>query len=125
VFIVRDGAPIGVVSQGSLLRWYSNLVAPDASGAATASPQPADSASRERLLEAARAVSQCAAQLSKNATGAADDPLAPVLEAARKLQNLVDVLAASAQGKKLVLSLTDSDSFPAAALSGKPPAPTG
>ncbi len=30
VFIVRDGAPIGVISQGNLLRWYARKSPPDA-----------------------------------------------------------------------------------------------
>jgi CBS domain-containing protein len=123
VFIVRDGVPIGVVSQGGLLRWYGNRVAPREVAEVQASP--ADKAVRERLLEGARAVSECAAHLARNATHKPDDPLAAVVEGVRKLQNAIDAQLASAGGQKLPISLTDSDSFPLSAIALKPPAPTG
>ncbi len=123
VYIIRDGAPVGVVSQGSLLRWYGTQVAaarpPEESGE---SPQP-NTVDRQRLLEGAEAVAECAAKLTKRATDAQHDPLAPVVERLRKLQDLVDALVAASDGGRGPINLTDSDSFPISAL-GNLPLPT-
>jgi len=122
VFVVREGAPIGVVSQGNLLRWYGTQVA---AGRVPGEPCNVDDAppeSRERLLEGAEAVAECAAKLAKHASDAKHDPLAPVVDRVRKLQDLVDALIAASAGKRIPIDLTDSDSFPAGALQYVPSA---
>ena len=42
----------------------------------------------------------------------AHDPLAPVVERVRKIQDLIDALIASSQGKSIPIDLSESDSFP-------------
>ncbi|MGD9722871.1 MAG: diguanylate cyclase [Pirellulales bacterium] len=120
VFIVRDGAPVGVVSQGSLLRWFGQRMS-----ANQPAPTALVPAERERLLQSADVVAQCASRLSQSATGTADDPLAPVLEGMRKVQSLVESLLALPADHCPPLSLTDSDSFPMSALRGQTAQPTG
>ncbi|MEX2114705.1 MAG: hypothetical protein WD845_16050, partial [Pirellulales bacterium] len=78
---------------------------------------------RERLLEGADAVAECAAKLARHTSDSRHDPLAPVVERVRKLQDLVDALLAASEGRRMPMSLTDSDSFPASAL-GYVPSPT-
>ena len=41
----------------------------------------------------------CAAQLAKNYSGVASDPLAPIVEGMRRLQDLTDALLATSQGQ--------------------------
>ena len=120
VFVVRDGAPIGVVSQGRLLRWYGMQVVKQQIDPATT----ADPTERDRLLEGAEVVARCATQLSERASGSSKDPLAPVLEGVRKLQNLVDALVASSDGRNVPISLTDSDSVRLSAWPSMPSSPS-
>ena len=125
VFIVQDGAPIGMVSQRSLLRWYSTQVSAPQTGRPAHDVPPLDPQRRQRLMDGAGVVAQCVEQLSKSVTAAADDPMAPVLEGIRVLQNQVDALLASSGGRNLVPDLTDSDSFPIGRLPASPPTPAG
>jgi diguanylate cyclase (GGDEF)-like protein len=117
VFIVRGGVPVGVVTQGSLLRWYGGQIAAQGIAPAGNAAKPIDAATQDRLSKGAKAVAHCAAELAKDYSGAASDPLAPVIEGMRRLQDLTDALIASSQGQTLAISLTESDSFPSALVS--------
>ncbi len=57
-------------------------------------------------------MAHCAAELAKSYSGVASDPLAPVVEGMRRLQELSDALLATSQGQPPIISLTESDSFP-------------
>jgi hypothetical protein len=116
VFIVRQGAPVGVISQGNLLRWYGTQVATGRATDGAIDPPTTNTASRQRLLDGANAVAECAARLSKHAGDSRHDPLAPVVERVRKIQDLIDALLAASQGKGIPIDLTDSDSFSTSAL---------
>ena len=116
---MRNGAPVGVVSQGSLLRWFGQRMSP------AHTPTALGPDERERLLQGADVVAQCASRLSQSATGTTDDPLAPVLEGVRKVQTLVETLLALPAEQCVPFSLTESDSIPLSALKAKMPLPTG
>jgi CBS domain-containing protein len=116
VFVVRDGAPIGVVTQGNLLRWYGAQVAAGRVPGEQYDLDDSHPESRERLLEGAEVIAECAAKLAKHASDSEQDPLAPVVERVHKLQDLVDALIAASAGKRVPIDLADSDSFPAGTL---------
>jgi diguanylate cyclase (GGDEF)-like protein len=124
VFVVRQGAPVGVISQGNLLRWYGSQVSAGRVPDGGVEPPPTNAANRQRLLEGADAIAKCAARLSKHAGDSRHDPLTPVVERVRKIQDLIDALLASSQGKNIPIDLTDSDSFPASAVGCVPNSPS-
>lgn len=124
VFIVRDGCPIGAVSQGSLLRWYGTRMQSENSARSHGTSPATAEGRRARLVHGANAVAQCASQLSTAGAGQASDPLSPVIAEITKVQRMIDDLLGSPSATNIPAILTDSDVIPGAARM-HPPAHSG
>jgi hypothetical protein len=109
VVIVRDGYPTGVISRGSLLRWFINwLAAQPAALAADLSPgdDSARDPARPRMTRTAELLSQMAQKLLKELSDEeTEDPAIPVIESISKMQELMNNLLANSRSihRKLVL----------------------
>jgi two-component system, cell cycle response regulator len=98
VVIVKDGKPTGLINRGSLIRFFSNLLAVDQMGltesvAATASQAIAamteSTTPRQRLSQLVRSVACEAADLARRIQGTSPDLLPSVVGGASRLQELV------------------------------------
>jgi diguanylate cyclase (GGDEF)-like protein len=101
VVVVRDGMPTGIISRGTLLRWYSNWLAVHGRGLtakdASLSERGASAlTSREHMSQTATAIAHEAAALQLALTSQSDDCLPLLVDRASKIQELInDVLADS------------------------------
>jgi two-component system, cell cycle response regulator len=109
VVIVRDGYPTGVISRGSLLRWFINwLAAQPVALAADLSPGDASALdpARPRMTRTAELLSQMAQKLLKELSDEeTEDPAIPVIESISKMQELMNNLLANSRSihRNLVL----------------------
>lgn len=114
VVIVRDGRPTGVISRGSLLRWYRNW-ARMKRGTGGGDSAPLGSPGRQRLIQGAQAVARCAADFSDAvAQQGEDDVTPPLIGGVSKLQELLNdllscshELAAPPTGAAIISPMTD------------------
>ncbi|MBI3839853.1 MAG: diguanylate cyclase [Planctomycetia bacterium] len=105
VVIVRDGRPTGVVSRGSLLRWYSNWIKMQKQGA-LAGLDSDNAPARLRLIQGAQAIARCAVELSDSVSvsAQADDLVPPVIEGVSRLQELIqDLFACSRRDMPVIV----------------------
>lgn len=112
VVIVKDGKPTGLMNRGSLIRFFSNLLAVDQMGrmesdAATASQAIASltgsTSPRQRLSQLVRTVASEATDLARRVQGTSPDLLPSVVGSASRLQELVkDMLLFSRFAKEPV-----------------------
>jgi diguanylate cyclase (GGDEF)-like protein len=101
VVVVKDGFPTGIISRGTLLRWYSNwmaahgrLVLPDLESSDRRGVS--GMTSRQHMAHAATAIAQEATALQEALASPADDCLPLLIDRASKIQELInDVLADS------------------------------
>jgi diguanylate cyclase (GGDEF)-like protein len=97
VIIVRDGRPTGVISRGSVLRWFTNTMIVE-SPPAEGSPSPrlcdAPRNARDSLAAAASAVQAEAARLEGCLRNDQRDTLPAVVGSASRMQELVNELLA-------------------------------
>jgi diguanylate cyclase (GGDEF)-like protein len=98
VIIVKDGQPTGVISRGSVLRWFTNTMLIDSplcsSELASESPDAPRNAS-ESLAETARAVRFEAARLEQELGDCSDgDTIPAVVGAVSRMQELLNDLLA-------------------------------
>ena len=108
VVIVRDGRPTGVVSRGSLLRWYANAMGASDSTNPTAALSHSDESTRLKLIESAQAVAHCASQLADSISETVDDLTVPVIEGISKLQQLVNDFLAGTVDREPRASIADA-----------------
>ncbi len=96
VVIVRDGQPVGTISRGALLRWFRNLVV---SSGRLSDEQKVDNdelglpLGRQRLVETSKELERQAVALEQTIADKAN-PLACVVGAATRMQELIDDLLA-------------------------------
>ncbi len=101
IVVVKDGIPTGIISRGTLLRWYSTWLAAHGRSALPnselADRQGASGlTSRQHMSHAAVAIAREAATLQEALTSQRDDCLPLVIDGASRIQELVnDVLADS------------------------------
>jgi CBS domain-containing protein len=101
VVIVKEGIPTGIVSRGTLLRWYSNWLTahgPRATAGAESSGDRGASGmtSRQHMSHAATAIAREATALEEALASPTDDCLPLVVDRASKIQELInDVLVDS------------------------------
>jgi two-component system cell cycle response regulator len=95
VVIVHDGRPVGVISRGSLLRWYSNWIRVQQQGAGKG-PDSNDARTRQHLIQGVQAAARCAVELAESVSTRDDDPLPPVVEGVSRLQELINDLLSCA-----------------------------
>jgi two-component system cell cycle response regulator len=108
VVIVRDGRPTGVVSRGSLLRWYANAMTASDGADPAVTLHRQDESTRLRLIESAQAVANCASQLAESISGPVDDLAVPVIEGLSKLQELVNSFLTGSVGREPRASVADT-----------------
>jgi diguanylate cyclase (GGDEF)-like protein len=101
VVVVKEGIPTGIVSRGTLLRWYSNWMAAHGRRALpareSADPQGASGlTSRQHMSHAATAIAREASALQEALASPADDCLPLLIDRASRIQELInDVLVDS------------------------------
>jgi len=111
VVIVHDGVPTGIISRGSLLRWYSNWLTAHGHGAALtegaddrpelqckklADGQTSALTPRQHMAYAARTIAHEATALQQALATGSEDCLPLLIDRASRIQELVnDVLADS------------------------------
>jgi two-component system cell cycle response regulator len=101
VVVVKEGIPTGLISRGTLLRWYSNWLATHGRPALPnleSADRPATSGltSRQHMSHAATAIAHEASALQEALAGEGDDCLPLLIDRASKIQELInDVLADS------------------------------
>ncbi|NQT37271.1 MAG: diguanylate cyclase [Planctomycetes bacterium] len=103
VVIVKDGRPIGTISRGTLLRWFSNLAASRGLVENETSADPRFNVdahrSRECLVELAQELSRQAIELGHRCGEETDDLVPYVVGGATRMQELVnDLLSYSGSG---------------------------
>jgi two-component system cell cycle response regulator len=121
VVIVRGGCPVGVVSRGSLLRWYTNSVAMH-QPSVTANLHPSK-VNRARLMEYTKAVAECATELSESISEPADDLVAPVIEGVAKLQELINDLSICSQNDNIPVIVSNQTYLQTPGFSSSDPLP--
>ncbi|MDP7016818.1 MAG: diguanylate cyclase [Pirellulaceae bacterium] len=123
VVIVDDGRPTGVISRGSILRWFTNCLAvgivkiPDADADALREIRPERDLADfqvnpiESLLAAVNAMGSESAELQQRLRANATDLLPCIVGGASRIQELVnDVLACSRVANETQLAVDSGDS---------------
>ncbi len=112
VVIVRGGRPLGVVSRGSMLRWYSNWVAARPVTAFGDEEGQVAATHRTRVIQGAKAVAECAADLSTAVNPQVDDLVPPIIDGISKLQELINNLLSCSSGNDLPPPVYREETFP-------------
>lgn len=97
VIIVKDGRPTGVISRGSVLRWFTNTMIIDTPHGGEMPPRTQDAPrnTRECLADSARAVQTEAARLDQQLNNSLDgDAIPVVVGAVSRMQELLNDLLA-------------------------------
>jgi two-component system cell cycle response regulator len=98
IVIVNDGRPTGVISRGSLLRWYTNwsICRQGRSSSEVPRSEAAIDPAEPRLAAATQALLDHATYLAQEVARDSEDLVPPVIAGASKMQELLnDVLAYS------------------------------
>ncbi|MBI1902844.1 MAG: diguanylate cyclase [Planctomycetia bacterium] len=98
VIIVDDGYPVGIVSRGTMLRWYRNWLV--ARGIVAAAPAPGGDGSAEShksLLATSQLILQEAEKLCSELRETLGTPLGPLIRRASNLEELNNDLLVQAQ----------------------------
>ena len=101
VVVVKEGFPTGIISRGTLLRWYSNWLAAHGRRASADAERSHDGpasglTSREHMSHAATAIAHEATALQQALADPTEDCLPLLIDRASKIQELInDVLADS------------------------------
>jgi CBS domain-containing protein len=101
VIVVRDGEPTGIISRGTLLRWYRNWLSAhdrqvDTEGEWSNCQGVSGLTTRQRMSHTATAIAHEAVALREALSGESDDCLPLLIDRASKIQELInDVLGDS------------------------------
>jgi signal-transduction protein with cAMP-binding, CBS, and nucleotidyltransferase domain len=100
VVIVKEGYPTGLVSRGTLLRWFSNWLSIHGHLPADLNREQAalDYANRRALLTAnVRSLAKSASDLERSVEEAEDDVLPVLIDAASRMQEQINDLLADSR----------------------------